>query len=53
MRNREPKLPPRDPEADPLDPLYPEPAPGEPVPDEPDPDVVPKVDPETPQPEVV
>ena len=30
MRNREPKLPPRDPEADPLDTPYPEPLQGPP-----------------------
>ena len=50
MQNSEPKLPPRDPNPDPLDPPFPGPNPAEPVPDEPGPDVVPQVDPETPQP---
>jgi hypothetical protein len=52
MQNPEPKLPPRDPNADPLDPGPDpdEPTPQQPTPDGPDPDVVPKVDPETPPP---
>jgi hypothetical protein len=45
VKDLEPKLPPRDPDPDP-----PNPVPG-PNPDEPGPDVVPRVDPETPQPQ--
>jgi len=47
MQDPEPKLPPRDPDPDPLNPV-----PG-PNPDDPDPDVVPQIDPEIPQPQMI
>ncbi len=47
MQDPDPKLPPRDPDPDPLNPV-----PG-PNPDDPDPDVVPQIDPELPQPQMI
>jgi hypothetical protein len=43
----EPKLPPPDPEEDPLDPGY-----GRPNPDEGEPDVLPRMDPDSPRPQI-
>lgn len=43
----EPKLPPPDPEEDPLDPGY-----GRPNPDEGEPDVLPRIDPDSPRPQI-
>ncbi len=43
MQDPEPKLPPGDPDTDPMDPIAPEPNP-----DEPGPDVEPQTDPEPP-----
>jgi hypothetical protein len=47
LQDPEPKLPPRDPDPDPLNPVP------EPNPDELGPDVVPQIDPETPQPQTI